>query len=307
MESVIGNVLSVDAGQSGVRCELRQGDVWLTSVELAPVDTSCPIVPQLAALLTAAMPSFPDTVTVTIGSTGDGGESPDALLEALRTFGVRRVLLAHDSITSYLGALGNARGVVVASGTGAVTLAVGVSESARVDGWGYLVGDAGSGYSIGRAGLDAVLRSYDGRGPATELSSLVTQDFPSPETMYLELQADPWKVSRIASYAKTILELASRDAVCASILARAAEELALSAIRGLRRVGEHKADEPLIGCLGNLFRSALLFESFSAAVRVELPTARVIRVDGNGLDGARLMATLPGDHPLYKEIRTAHE
>ena len=75
-----------------------------------------------------------------------------ALLSLLAGTGIRSTVLAHDSTTSYLGALGDTRGAVVASGTGVVTLAVGVETVARVDGWGYIMGDAGSGYWIGRAG-----------------------------------------------------------------------------------------------------------------------------------------------------------
>ncbi len=44
---------------------------------------------------------------------------------------------------------------------------------ARVDGWGNIMGDAGSGYWIGREALDAVMRAYDGRGPQTALTDVV--------------------------------------------------------------------------------------------------------------------------------------
>ncbi|WP_341476215.1 BadF/BadG/BcrA/BcrD ATPase family protein, partial [Cryobacterium zongtaii] len=59
------------------------------------------------------------------------------------------------------------------AGTGVVTLAVGVHDVARIDGWGNLIGNAGSGYWIGRAALEAVMREYDGRGPVTVLTATV--------------------------------------------------------------------------------------------------------------------------------------
>ena len=91
---------------------------------------------------------------------------------------------------------------MVASGTGVVTLAVGRTELARVDGWGYLLGDAGSGYWLGRAALDAVMRAHDGRGDATALSAIAVAEFPDLEHAYIELQADPGRVGRIAAYAR---------------------------------------------------------------------------------------------------------
>ena len=41
------------------------------------------------------------------------------------------------------------------------------NQAARAGGWGYMLGDEGSGYWIGRAALRAVLRESDRRGPAT--------------------------------------------------------------------------------------------------------------------------------------------
>jgi len=40
---------------------------------------------------------------------------------------------------------------------------------ARAGGWGYLLGDEGSGYAIGLAALQAILRAADGRAPQTQL------------------------------------------------------------------------------------------------------------------------------------------
>ena len=46
-------------------------------------------------------------------------------------------------------------------------------RAARSGGWGYLLGDEGGGFWIGRAALSAVVRQFDGRGPATLLTEMV--------------------------------------------------------------------------------------------------------------------------------------
>jgi N-acetylglucosamine kinase-like BadF-type ATPase len=82
-----------------------------------------------------------------------------------RRFATNSIVLASDITTSHAGALGGAPGVVVAAGTGAAALALDQEgRSAICDGWGYLLGDEGSGYAIGRAGLASALREHDGRG-----------------------------------------------------------------------------------------------------------------------------------------------
>ena len=61
-------------------------------------------------------------------------------------------------------------GIVLIAGTG--SLAWGrnqAGETARCGGWGYLLGDEGSGYAIALAGLHAAMRAADGRGPQTDL------------------------------------------------------------------------------------------------------------------------------------------
>ena len=44
------------------------------------------------------------------------------------------------------------------------------NELNRVGGWGYVLGDEGSGYDIGRQALVAIMKSYDGRGKSTQLT-----------------------------------------------------------------------------------------------------------------------------------------
>lgn len=62
-------------------------------------------------------------------------------------------------------------GIVQIAGTGSITYGINnKSEHDRVGGWGYLFGDEGSGFDIGRQGVMAVLKSDDGRGPKTILT-----------------------------------------------------------------------------------------------------------------------------------------
>ena len=152
-------VLCVDGGQTGTRTQLRCGGVPVAEGSYPGVVNDRPQIPQLAAFVLDALRTVDRPCpTISVGSSGLADDAdPDELLSLVHAAGVRHVLLAHDSTTGYLCAVGDQPGVVVAAGTGVVTLAVGTDAVARVDGWGYLIGDAGSGYWIGRAALDAVM------------------------------------------------------------------------------------------------------------------------------------------------------
>jgi glucosamine kinase len=274
--------VALDGGQSGCRARDAAGRVW----EGVGIDTSKPRIPQLAAAVRAAAPEGAERVLV--GTTGLGVEdTAAALLEKLSDHGTSSVYLAHDSVTSYLGALGDRTGCVVAAGTGVVTLGVGATRAVRVDGWGWILGDAGSGFWIGRRAIDMALRAFDGRGPSTGLLDLVRADFGDPALAYLILQADPRRVARTAAYSRHVDELAGTDEVAAQVLRDAAAELVTSVTTGLRLV-DGSPDDPVC-VLGNVFRSATLSAAFTAGMAALAQAHPIVPATGNGLDGADLI------------------
>jgi hypothetical protein len=69
-------------------------------------------------------------------------------------------------------------GIVVICGTGSICYGRNAEGlAARSGGWGYILGDEGSGYWLGRQALAAVVRHVDGRGPATSLTAVVLEHF----------------------------------------------------------------------------------------------------------------------------------
>lgn len=298
--------LAIDAGQSGIK--VRHADAAGASEWAGPgIRTDLPLLPQLARVIEQALEQDRTAQTVGLGVSGLTDDVADAgyLLAAAAPFGVREVHLAHDSITAYLGALGDQRGAVVASGTGVVTLAVGRTHIARVDGWGYLIGDAGSGYWLGRAALDAVMRAHDGRGQPTALTPIVAADFPDLERAYIDLQSDPERVGRIAAYARPVADLAETDAVAGAIVAAGGRELAASVVAGLRRVGEADAAAPRVRGIGGVFGGAALARAFAASVLEQVPTADVRIGEAHPLDGVAALAGVAPTSALAAHIATA--
>lgn len=97
---------------------------------------------------------------------------------AAAAFPTARVKLVNDAQIVLAAGTPAGWGLALISGTGSI--AYGRSPDGRVarsGGWGYLLGDEGSGYEIGLTALKAVLRASDGRGPETRLVEAVLAEW----------------------------------------------------------------------------------------------------------------------------------
>lgn len=295
--------IALDVGQTTMKVRTTDG----REASYPGVVTNRAVLPQLAEAVARSTADFGPADAVAIGSSGltKAAADPAELLRLARAAGaqVGRLVLAHDSITSYLGALGSRPGVVVAAGTGSVILGVGATSVQRVDGWGNVMGDAGSAYWMGRAVLDAVMRAFDGRGPATALTDVVVAQFPDLEEAYVAVQSDPHLVSLVASFARAASDRAGTDAVAAEICRAAGHELAVSALAAARAVGLGEA--PVVCCIGNVFNGALVREAFAEALRSSAPKAQIAQPLGVGVDGAQALLSLPDGHPLWSRVGQA--
>nr|WP_205835154.1 BadF/BadG/BcrA/BcrD ATPase family protein [Microbacterium sp. CFH 90308] len=296
--------MAIDAGQTGIKVRLGGHDIVFPGIR-----TDEPLLPQLAAVARGAVErtGVPASV-IAAGVSGLTTREADAaaLLARIDDAGVREVLLAHDSTTSFLGALADGRGAVVAAGGGVVTLAVGRDSVARVDGWGYLMGDAGSGYWIGREALDAVMREYDGRGPATRLTDVARERWPDLAQAYISLQSAEDRVSIIASFAEPVARLASEgDAVSQRITVRAGGELAHSVETALRRVRTEESERFSVCAIGGVFRSVRLREAFTSHLSASELDVALVEPLGHGIDGAVALAGLVPGHPLATAVSVA--
>ncbi|MGB7448572.1 MAG: BadF/BadG/BcrA/BcrD ATPase family protein, partial [Ornithinimicrobium sp.] len=220
----MSRVVAFDVGKSGCRVALFVDRRRVASAEhpssLALADRGG--AHRAIAAMTDVMGDLPGHLIrarTPVDAVGAGvaglSQAPDALEEIADQLADRHpgsvVALSSDMTTSHLGALGGRPGVVVAAGTGAVSLSVSpAGESARVDGWGYLLGDCGSGYDIARRGLDSALRAHDGRSGSDVLRRLATERFGDLDQLPRTLQAAQNPPRLLASFAHDVLEAAKQ-------------------------------------------------------------------------------------------------
>jgi len=215
------------------------------------------------------------------------------IAERLRAAGAGPLAIAGDGLTALLGALGDRPGAVVAAGTGAVALARDGSRFARVDGWGALLGDAGSGFAIGRAGLSSALRHADGRGGSDALLEAATGRFGAIERLPAAIYGAPSPSRAVADFAADVAAIAQAgDAMAVAILDDAGHELAVSAAAALDRLFEPGAPAA-VSYSGNVFRAGpALTDPFERALAELRPEAELMPPAGDALAGARLLARL---------------
>lgn len=226
---------------------------------------------------------------VTVGSTGLYGRVPavDGMAHRLdRDHGVRRTIVADDAVTAYLGARGDAHGVVVAAGTGMVGLGLGPRGAARVDGVGGMIGDDGAGWWIGRRGLIAAISAADGRAPASRaLLARLESRFGAVAEFPAVLAADEHPVAVVASFAKDVAEVAREgDEVATGIWREAGAHIAGVVVAAATRSGlDGEVPWVLLGRLGAA--DDLLRPGWEPVLRAGLPGAALVAPDGMPLDG----------------------
>jgi N-acetylglucosamine kinase-like BadF-type ATPase len=181
--------------------------------------------------------------------------------------------LTDDSTVALAGAFGGEPGVVVIAGTGSVARGLGHDGSrVRVGGHGYVLGDPGSAFDIGRRAIAAALDSYEGVGDRTDLLDAVMAGMGASEPAELIGLANRGaaSVAKIASLSRAVSSSAGDgDAVAIRLLMEAGAELtslAASALTLLGRAGEGLGVSPC----GGVFDSPLVYSAFKAGIEATI-------------------------------------
>lgn len=178
-----------------------------------------------------------------------------------------KVSIDNDGITAlYSGTLGKP-GIVQIAGTGSITLGLNnQGERGRVGGWGYLIGEKGSGFALGRDGLQAAFLAHDKVKEATELNQLMLNHFQVkslPDVIPLVYQAKNVK-ELMASLSKLVMEAAdNRDSVAIKIIKKNGLQMGVSIaclIEKLYTRREQTKSIPIV-LTGGLFNRLDLFKA----------------------------------------------
>ena len=151
-----------------------------------------------------------------------GANLPGAPERLAETLPYPQVKVVTDAITAARGALGDQDGILAAIGTGSVFAVQRGGTIRQYGGYGFLLGDEGSGASLGRALLSRALRAHDGVVPMTPLLTQVLDDIGGPgQIVAFAFTARP---ADFAAYAPQVTD--STDPAAQAIRAEAEGEVA---------------------------------------------------------------------------------
>ncbi len=171
-------------------------------------------------------------------------------------------------------------GMVLLSGTGSIAYAEVGDRRFRSGGYGYLVGDEGSGFAIGSAALRFTLRTHDGRSPKNEFAVRIVTELEATDAQAIlrKIYDDDRPVRRIAALAPIVLELANAgDRTAAKIVQAAALDL-FELVKSLAITSGLLEREFSISFAGGLLKSnSLLTYLVETRIATELPDAHAIK------------------------------
>lgn len=178
------------------------------------------------------------------------------------------VRVVHDGQLALAAGTPNGWGIAVLCGTGSLVYGEDTrGRAGRAGGWGYLLGDEGSGYAIGLAALQAIARAADGRGPATALTQAILEQWSleKPQDLIAYLYRPEVPRTEIAALAPVAVSIAAQgDATARALLCSAGEELA----RAARAVVAQLALPQPVPCAlagGVILHAPAIVENFRAA------------------------------------------
>jgi N-acetylglucosamine kinase-like BadF-type ATPase len=190
-----------------------------------------------------------------------------------------RVTVTHDCYTALAGANGSKPGIIVIAGTGSSCFGRNSKgETLLAGGWGFLIGDIGSSFYLGKEAILAIVNAYDGICPQTLLTEPILKLLNISNISELMHRIYHPRLDRagIASLATIVTETANEDPVSKSIIENSCDGL----VRIIASVAQRlelndKFDLSLIGGLAN--SGTLYTQMLTEKIKEKVPNAILIQ------------------------------
>lgn len=246
------------------------------------------------ALRAANLPSGSELRAVVAGLSGfngalSGAHPRDKIKSA--TFEI-----VHDTRIAHAGAFAGQPGVLVIAGTGSVALGINeTGEECRAGGRGYLFGDEGSAFWIGRRLVERVMLDEDAALPSPlskpVLSYFGVRTAGEVSDGFYRGKIDRAKIAGLAKVANALANEGLDDAYF--FVDQAADALAALAALCARRLHGNKrtiGHEVQVAFTGGLMRDERFAKRVARKLRARQPEARILPGEASPAAGALLLA-----------------
>lgn len=239
--------------------------------------------------------SFDEIASIFIGTTG-AGRVDDALKlkNDFLSFAKTKSLefnfdVDSDARIALEGAFSGKPGSLLIAGTGSIMFGKDRNGKIhRVGGFGKLFGDEGSGVSIGKKGLNAVSKYFDGRASKTILVNFLKNDFSINDSTQL-INAVYKNNFDFASFAPKVIEAANLgDEMAIKICDEETDELILHVKAMYSFINEHTMNLCLVG--GLIVNENYYSKLFKNKLNEQLPQVKLLQAEHPPEMGAIFLA-----------------
>ncbi|MBE9187482.1 ATPase [Microcoleus sp. LEGE 07076] len=215
-------------------------------------------------------------------------------LPVTRSILPRNIVICSDCAIALVGGTGHSVGIAVIAGTGSIVFGQNrQGETKRVGGWGYILGDEGSGYDIAVAGLQAALKFHDGRQEFTALAERFQTHLGlnNLEQLVEVVYRRGWGVPEIAALAPIVDRAAGEgDRVAEGIIHNALTKLTFSTKTAILALFSPTEEFEIVTIGGVWGGEANYRGRFETAISAIAPNAKVISPRYEPAFGAALLA-----------------
>lgn len=298
------SLLGLDIGGSTSRAWLASADGTVILRATAPSASLAAASRQQAESVISALlanvgletPAAPLLDAICVGTAGSGAAEVvswvvERFSPMVRQPARERIAVVNDSRLA-LAAEGLDSGIAIIAGTGSTAIGVLGEREERAGGWGYLLGDDGSGYWVVREAVRQLCLRRDEGQAAGALGDTLFEGAGATDTLDLiqRFHEDP-APARWATLAPAVLD--SQDPAAETILAASAEALAALVTQVAERL-HHPPPVPIVIAGGLVVNHAALGEATVNAIVARLGAAG----DATKLD-VRLSARPPIEGALH--------
>lgn len=272
-----GHLLAVAKGSSGNLTAISTEQLYTLINEL------------IDQLLIKTGAAFTDVEMVFAAMAGaDRQAEQQKIYEAFKQSPVLEKLKIQSDIHAALAAgTWGREGTLIISGTGAIIFGYEQQKTFRVGGWGYLLGDEGSGYHLGKLAIRSVLKANDDKVPLKPFQEKILTHFNvlSPEQLITKIYGSPNPVTAISSVSRILLD-AFEEELSKSIVSAVQEALLELIESAYSRIDRTK---PVV-LHGGLFSNNTFYEAFTLRFSSRFPDLIALKPTISGTVGAYLLA-----------------